>query len=344
MRCARKSWLLVGCAAPLVVACSSSSPAPSGEANTAQDVAALDSPNGGLNLASKEAPAFGDPEVERLPSFDSPTMPPVTTPVNIAVTTTAPGQTAYRLLLVWGHVPPPNDTTNTDVAPTPETWTGTASMRSGSLVILKTIALGVGGTADSNGASIGFSSQTDGYVSGLLVRVLVPQGTAPTLAIGTNLASPTIDLSRLSDSPGGIVRGADGASAVAWLGFAEDGCARGFVLGRWVKDAPSLGRAFAEVTDADGDLTGYVRGVWGYAPARSGEVFFAKSIDTRGNPLGLTFGWYGDGALNGVWAAADEDDKDALRVGATGGFYSDGTDAADGRSVWLGRWSGVCPS
>jgi hypothetical protein len=248
------------------------------------------------------------------------------------------------VLLVWGHVPPAHDADDTDVPATAEQWTGSVSVDAGALTLLRTIAFGPGDVLDpmTTSTSLSFSAQTDGYVDGLLVRVIIPEGAAPTLHFATSLLTFDIDVSKLASGPGGIARASDGVSGLGWIGFGEDLCTRGFVLGRWVKDAPKIGRSFAAVSDENGALVGYVRGGWGYAPGRSDEVFFDKYIDTSGNPKGLTYGWYGDGANNGVWAATDEHDVSALDVGQTDGLYSDADDTGDGRGVWLGRWSGPC--
>ena len=81
-----------------LAACSSAPPAPSpAEPNTAKETLALDSPNGGLDLTSKEAPAFGDPEVEALPLMETPPAPP--SPIKIAIANPIPGEGEYRVLL-----------------------------------------------------------------------------------------------------------------------------------------------------------------------------------------------------------------------------------------------------
>jgi hypothetical protein len=176
----------------------------------------------------------------------------------------------------------------------------------------------------------------------MLVRVALVGTDAPTLHFATNLVTTDIDLSRLGDSPGGVVNGADGISGVGWIGFPETTCTTGFVLGRWLKDQPALGRSFAVVSDAGGAFLGYTRGPWGYAPGRADEVWFHKYIDGDGNPKGLVFGQYGDGANHGLWGAANENDTSALDAGKVEGFYSDADDTGDGRGVWLGRWSAPC--
>jgi hypothetical protein len=329
----------------LVAACSSSSHGVP-PVDTNAETAALDAPNGKIDLTSKEAPAFGDPEVIALPVMAEPAGASIS-PASHANSSAAPGTAAYRLAFIWGHLPLAHDATGADVAPESAQWTGTISVDTGTLRVLRTIAFGSNDSISAPNASadpraVAFRAQTSAYVDGVLVQVLVPPGAALTVHFVTNQVSTDVDLRTLQERAGGIERAPDGSSGIGWFGFREDLCVRGFILGRWVKDAPAIGRTLAAVSDADGALLGYVRGLWGYAPGRSGEVWFDKYIDVAGNPRGLVFGWYGGGFFRGVWGATGEHDVSALDVGTAEGLYSDGDEAGDGRSVWLGRWSAPC--
>jgi hypothetical protein len=336
--------------ASLLAAVACSSPATAPRTQTAQSgattsPAALDQPNGGLDLTSKEAPAFGDPEVEALPLMsDALVGNPAPTPTPRSPQAVEPAAPAYRLALVWGHIPPAHDADATDIPAQVAQWTGSASISGGNVTLLRTIAFGAGDAVapGASGESVSFDSKTDDYVAGILLRVTIPEGSAATVHFATSQLTADIDLSRLGDSPGGVMNTADGVSGLGWIGFPESTCAGGFVLGRWVKDQPKLGRSFAVVSDSSGAFLGYVRGPWGYAPGRANEVWFHKYIDGAGNPKGLVFGTYGDGAGQGLWGASDEHDVSALDDGKIQGFYSDADDTGDGRGVWLGRWSAPC--
>ena len=85
---------------------------------------------------------------------------------------------------------------------------------------------------------------------------------------------------------GGEQRLSDGSDGLAWIGFPEDGCARGFVHGRWVKDQAALGRMMGVVSDDDGVRVGHLRGLWGHAPVRNENLWFAKYIGVAGEPEG----------------------------------------------------------
>jgi hypothetical protein len=327
----------------LAVGCSSSAPAPANDTTTSSAaLASLDAPNGGLDLASKEAPAFGDPEVEALPVMVDAATSTAPSPVPKSADVTEPAAPSYDVMLVWGHLPPSHDSSGTDVPAQVAQWTGSIGVSAGTVTLLRTIGFANGDAAATASAqSLTFDSQTDGYVDGVLLRVAVPSGAAATLHFGTSLLTNDIDLTRLDGSPGGVANASDGVSGLGWIGFEETTCASGFVLGRWVKDAPALGRAFGVVSDARGALVGYVRGPWGFSPGRSNEVWFQKLIDGSGNPGGLAYGAYGNGAAAGPWAAPAE--SDVSGVGRIEGLYSDADDTGDGRGVWIGRWASACP-
>ena len=338
VRLSLASLSLLGASSLLVLACSGQK-ATSGNGVSS---AALDSANGGLSPATKEAPAFGDATVEALPVMDA-TLAQQVDPTDPTVTMAAtPGATAYRIALVWGHLPAPHDATSVDPDPQLEDWTGSVSVAVGTIGLKRTIAFDANDSIDprTNAQTLGFISHTLPYVDGLLLRVVIPAGATPTVAFTTKALSTTIDLSALAQGVGGVQRLADDVEGLAWVGFPEDGCARGFVHGRWVKDAPALGRLVGAVSDGDGELLGHVRGLWGHAPKRDADVWFAKYIDTDGDAKGLALGKYGDGTFDGVWGAKDE--TDTVSVGTTEGFYSDGYERGDGRGVWLGRWSAAC--
>jgi hypothetical protein len=313
------------------------------EPSTASSSAALDTANGGIDPATAEKASFADPMVEALPLMDGTLAVQVdaTDPTTTAATTL--GATAYRIALVWGHLPPPHDADATDVAPQLENWSGSLSVTAGAIGLKRTIAFDPNDHIDPrvDAQTLSFTSHTLPHVDGVLVRVVIPSGGSPTLHFATSALTTDIDLSKLATGVGGAQRLADGAEGLAWVGFPEDGCARGFVHGRWIKDAPAIGRLAGVVSDRDGNRIGNVRGLWGHAAKRDADVWFAKYIGAAGEARGLAFGRYGDGTFDGLWGAADE--EHTVGVGTTEGFYSDAFDT-NGRGVWLGRWSEKCGS
>jgi hypothetical protein len=256
-----------------------------------------------------------------------------------------PGATAYRVALVWGHLPAAQDATNNDSTPVAETWTGDVSVTAGAIGLKRTIAFDANDhvTARVDPTTLSFVSHTLPYVDGLLLRVVIPAGATPTLHFATAALTTDIDLSQLTTKAGGVQRlASDASEGLSWVGFAEDpGCARGFVHGRWVKDQAALGRLRGVVSDQDGERIGHLRGLWGHAAKRDADVWFDKYIGAAGDAKGLAFGKYDNGEFSGLWAAKDEKDVD---TGTVEGFYSDALDKDDGRGVWVGRWSEKCPA
>jgi hypothetical protein len=327
----------------LAIACGGGAFTPSSGSTdgVATTAAALDTPNGGLDLTTQESPAFGDTEVEALPTMDSTLAATIdVTDPTTAVAATA-GASAYRIALVWGHLPPAHDADATSIAPQPENWTGSISVAAGAIGLKRTISFDPNDHIDprANAQTLSFTSHTLPYVDGVLLRVVIPSGGAPTLHFATTALTTDIDLSQLAAKEGGVVRLSNDVDGLGWIGFPEDGCARGFVHGRWIKTDPNFGRTLGVVSDGDGNRIGYTRGIWGYSPKRVENVWFSKIIDLDGAPKGLAFGKYGEGAYAGLWGAMDETHID---VGTTEGVYSDGYDVGDGRGVWLGRWSAKC--
>jgi hypothetical protein len=308
---------------------------------TASDESALDGANAGIDVTSNEQVAFGDPGMLDLAPMDVGVAQNVEPTDMTTSAAAAAGATAYRIVLLWGHLPAPRDATNDDAAPQREDWTGSISVDAGAIGMKRTIAFDANDSVDprTDPKSVAFTSHTLPYIDGMLLRVVIPAGGTPTLHFATSALKTDIDLSQLAEKIGGVQRLADDVEGLAWVGFPEDGCARGFVHGRWAKKHAKFGALRGVVSDADGERLGHVRGLWGHAPKRDADVWFAKYIDVAGHAKGLAFGKYDDGAFSGLWAAKDETD---VETGHVEGFYSDGYDMDDGRGVWLGRWSEKC--
>ena len=327
----------LGASSALAVACSGGSPA----GNAGGDPAVLDAPNALLAPTTSTAPAFGDPSVAALVPMDAALARSVEPADLTATEAKAPGAKAYRIALVWGHLPLAHDADDADPEPTRQDWDGQLSVDAGAIGLARTLAFDANDHVEprTDPRTLAFVSHTLPYVDGVLLRVVVPAGATPTLHFATTALHTDIDLSQLAAKVGGVQRLADDEEGLAWVGFPEDGCARGFVHGRWVKSHAAFGAMRGIVSDADGAAIGHVRGLWGHAPKRDADVFFAKIIDGDGDGKGLAIGRYGEGAFHGLWAAKDEGDTGA---GTLEGFYADGDDRADGRGVWLGRWSEKC--
>jgi hypothetical protein len=327
---------LLGASALMALGCSSRT---TSSAGTDSNADALDTANGGIEPASKEAPAFDDPAVLAIAPMVA---APADAPDPTADPAAAAGGTSYHVLLMWGHLPQARDDQDADPTAQAADWTGSIAVPAGAIGLKRTIAFDAKDHIEprTDPRSISFVSHTLPYVDGLLVRVVVPAGATPVLHFDTAALKADIDLAQLDAKVGGVARVADGTEGLAYIGYQDnDGCAKGFVHGRWIKDRARFGHLRGIVSAGDGDPIGHVRGLWGHAPRRAANVFFGKYIDRDGDGRGLFAGKYGDGVFGGVWGAKDEGDLD---VGHLEGFYSDGFDQNDGRGVWLGRWSEKC--
>ena len=233
-----------------------------------------------------------------------------------------------------------HDADDTDVDPQVVDWTGAVSVDQGAIGVMRTLQFDANDKVDPRTAPnvVSFDSHTLPFVDGLFLHVVVPAGSAPTLHFKTQALTTDVDLSALDANAGGVQRLGDGRDGLAWIGYGDvAGCNRGLAFGRWVKARARLGGFRGRVIGSDGATIGHVRGIWGHARRLDKDVFFGKYIALDGTHMGLFGGTYGDGEAKGVWGTRDPRDAGALQV-----FYSDGYDKADGRGVWVGRWSERC--
>ena len=296
----------------------------------------LDMANGGYDTQNAE-PYFGDPQVRALEVME--TADADTTDMTTEVASMA-GATSYHVALIWGHLPPPADASDTDSAPTVMDWNGSVSVDAGAIGLKRTLQFDVNDRVlpRTDARIVAFDSHTLPFADGLLIEVVIPAGTSPKLHFATATLTTDIDLSALATDGFGVDRLPDNLNGLAYAGYTDvPNCARGLMIGRWVKDRPAIGRFRGVVIDGDGQALGHVRGIWGHAPKHDANVFFGKYIDLSGEHKGLLGGTYGNGSFSGVWGTVDPNN-----VGHLEGVYSDGYDRDDGRGVYIGRWSEAC--
>lgn len=331
--------LVLGMSSLAAIGCGGTSQQTVASGTTGDTAAALDAPNGGIDPAAKESPAFADPAVERLPVMDATLADPTDMTTDAAA---AAGAKSYHVALIWGHLPQGHDADDADPDPKAVDWTGSVSVDAGAIGVKRTLAFDANDHLDprTSPTSLSFDSHTLPFVDGLLLRVVVPAGGSSLLHFKTAALTTDIDLASLPLKVGGVQRLTDDEEGLAWVGYADDpGCAKGFVHGRWVKTHASFGKLRGVVSDGDGERIGHVRGLWGHAAKRDADVFFGKYIDRDGDSHGLFGGKYDDGRFTGFWATKDETDVD---VGHIEGLYGAARDDEDGRGVFLGRWSEKC--
>ena len=79
----------------------------------------------------------------------------------------------------------------------------------------------------------------------------------------------------------------------------EAACAQGLARGHWVQVRDGVGYFYGRYRDANGTITGSVRGIWGRGRLAG------KYVDADGKFQGLIGGVYGDGSLAGRWVDRD---------------------------------------
>ncbi len=315
----------------LAFGCGSSDPS-SGSANDVAAVQqALAQPNGGMS-ATNEPPAFGDPEVASLEEFTTDFANPGPANVAAAARTTR----SYHVMLLWGHMRPAGDASAPPKA-TRIDWTGSVSVDSGAVGVLRTLAFdrNDGVEAQTSARVVSFVSHTLPAVDGLLVRVVVPAGAARTLHFETQALTSDISLAPRELDKGGLLPLAHvPAGGLAWIGYQDDpGCAQGFTFGHWTSLGPDLGTIRWRVMDGDGETIGHARGIWGQPSA-----FFGKYIGLDGHYGGLFEGDYASDRSAGLW-----DVLEPASAGAVSVVYSGGSEK--GGDEWgpaIGRWSLGC--
>ena len=300
--------------------------------------AALSSPDGGMT-ATAEAPMFSDARLAALSTLELPTTPD---PEDYATTfsATLPAVRAYDVLALWGHLPIGHDRDAAETTPAPIDWTGAISVEKGALRVARTVKFDQRDALSprTTPSAVSFVSHTLPRVDGVLLRVVVPADGSAVLHFDTAALSTELDLSTLGEKFGTVKPLGDDRNGVAFFGFpVVPGCERGFVLGKWGKVRPELGRMHGVVVRADGEPLGHVRGVWGHAPRLDKDLFFGKYIDAGGDFRGLFAGTYGEGELSGRWGT-----RDPGNAGTMEGYYGAGYLKADGKGVWISRWSERC--
>jgi hypothetical protein len=306
------------------------------------DPSSVNEAYGGLTTED-EAPLFGEPAVfEAMGSAvaDRVVSDPITTdPAFVVEEQNAPR--VHYLFLAWGRL----KRTSIDGLPTaisPQDFSGTLSVTDGGIAVLRQLRMelpqGDGVMPRVDRKLVEWQSTTLGGVDGLLVKIVGPEDATVTLTIaGQTIARQLGEL----DLSHGIIDLPDSDDGIAWAAAATavEGCAHGYLVGRWNRRL-ALGGVFrGRWISADGELHGHLRGLFG--ARRDGDhVFFGKWIGGEGDFHGLLAGRFGDGELQGHWL-----DRDLQLTGRIKGLYFEPR-VLDPRvaGFFLGTWQEACPA
>jgi len=303
----------------------------SGTDDANQVTSALEQENGGFDTTD-EAPLFGDDAAYEAAAIETTTAVTDVMAADPTVTTleNAPSGARHRVLIAWGRMPlDPTATTGRN-------WSGSITVSRGALVVGRT--LGFEEATDrllprQSRDRVDFQSATRPFADGLVLRVLDPDPTQGALHLTYTSADAAttydLDLSQLANGPISIDAG-DGNRVIAVALRELDGCDHGFLRGRWVALRPGMGVYRGIVANADGELAGHIRGIWGQRK-NGDKVMFGKFIDTEGRFRGILAGTYEAGRWHARWIVASGDH------GVAGGLYFDAPNVRGGG--FLGRWA-----
>jgi hypothetical protein len=304
----------------------------------APEEAQVDQADGGYSTAD-EAPMFGAPDEFTAAAIegDAPVADIMASDPTVTALNGSPTVDGRDLILAWGRIPgDPTATQGRD-------WSGSLQVSRGALLVHRTIAF-----EDATdhllprtvSDAVSFQSFTRPFADGLALRVLDPDPTSTTpLALTYTSAvnssiTYSLDLAQLAAGPV-VIDAGDGFRMVA-VGLHRhdvDGCAGGFMRGRFRELTARLGVYHGVVTNRLGAPIGHVRGIYGER-ADGTHVMFGKFIDVQGHFLGVLVGTYDSGDFRARWKVVGDDDHGVIR-----GHYHEAPDATAGH--FLARWSQV---
>jgi hypothetical protein len=298
---------------------------------------ALSSSYGG-EIATDEAPAFGDPllaagelRLEDAAVADATTERP-----------DLDGARRVRIALIWGYPRPHPDATEV------VDWSGTITVANAALRVVSTLRFEERSDVilrpRTDIHTVAFESQTKPHADGLLLEVVMAERLNPEHRPVTLTFSSAVVESTLTIEAGMALSGVqtvdDAGHVLAYhvIRPDADGCAQGTLRGRWQAagevDGRVLGRLAGRFFTAEGRVRGHLRGVYGVRE-NGNQVWFAKVINAEGQFLGIIAGRWGEGKFAGLVLGRDEIVKGVVRgqyfeadVGGAGGF--------------MGRWSERC--
>ncbi len=292
--------------------------------------------NGGLDMED-EAPMFGEADLYQNANLDAEVVfdDSMEQQAEVIAMQQQAGASVVHTVLRWGQIP--FDPQADEVVD----WSGTLSVNRGAILVRRAVAFeeatGDGLEVRESPRALTFRSTTRPASDGLRLTIVDPtpnavdplvldysttEGSVYSVELGDLVAAPqTFDV----DNAGNRI------VAVA-IARSEEDCASGTLGGRWHRVARDRGRLLGQVRDADGELSGHLRGVYGQR-ANGNRVFFGKYINQDGEFRGIFAGRYQAGHFGGLWMTR------AGEVGALGGRYRETIAGPEVGGHFLGRWA-----
>lgn len=300
------------------------------------DPSQVDQPDGGYTTAD-EAPEFGasDEFAASAIEADAPVTDTMAQDPNVVAMNGAPATDGRDVIVVWGRIPGQPDATQG------RDWSGQLQISRGAMIVRRTIAFE--DATDkllprSAPDIVAFDSYTKPFADGLALRVLDPDPTAsaPATITYTSAVDPSIsysfDLAQLAAGPV-VIDAGNGFKivAIAQHQHDSDGCAGGFMRGRFRAISAGFGVYHGLVLDRLGAPIGHVRGLYGHKSDGT-PVLFGKFIDRQGKFLGVLAGTYANGDFRARWKVVGDEDHGVIR-----GHYFEASGATAGH--FLARWA-----
>jgi hypothetical protein len=247
----------------------------------------------------------------------------------------------HFLALAWGHVRAATDETLDK--PAAKDFSGSLSISQGAVVVVRKLRMepvqGDGVLPRTDVKLVEWKSTIYNGVDGLLLKLLGPEEATVTLKLAGQTVTKT--LADLDLAQGGVeIPGTE--DGLVWAAAAVNkgqGCAHGYLFGRWHRRVPRGGVFRGKWVGADGALHGHLRGIFG--TRKNGDnVLFGKWISSDGAFKGLLAGTYGDNQFKGHYL-----DKALALSGRIGGVYFEPRILELRKmGILVGTWHEACPN
>jgi len=238
-------------------------------------------------------------------------------------------------VLRWGQIPfDPDATEIVD-------WSGTIRVSRGAVLIRRSVGFerdsGDRIEARDSRRELSFRSRTRPASDGLRLTIIdpTPNADAPLVLDYSNADGSvySVTLSDLVDAPQSFdVDDAGNRIVAVAISRSRDECDSGTLGGRWHRVARDRGRLLGQVRNADGELIGHMRGVYGQRD-NGNRVVFGKYINLDGQFRGVFAGRYFAGDFRALWMTRSGE------VGALGGKYRETIAGPEVGGHFLGRWA-----
>jgi hypothetical protein len=297
---------------------------------------AISQENGGLDMQD-EAPMFGEPDLFAEANLDAEVVfeDNMQEQAEVVAMQQDEGAAVVHTVLRWGQIPFDPDATEV------VDWTGTLRVNRGAILIRRAVAfedaLGDGIEQRESPRALSFRSTTRPASDGLRLTLIDPTpDAAEPFVLDYSTADGSVysvELADLVAAPQSFdVDDAGNRIVAVAISRSEEECDSGTLGGRWHRVARDRGRLVGQVRDADGEVAGHMRGVYGQRD-NGNRVVFGKFVSRTGEFRGIFAGRYAAGHFGGLWMTR------AGEVGALGGRYRETLAGPRVGGHFLGRWA-----